>query len=170
MGAAPDAGLSSAAGERMAMQKESESMKAYRLGLAAYQSGDFESASVSFRWAAGIDPENPVYCLAAARSAACAGANGEAERLFLLAMSATRRAMGEGHPFILLAARDLAALYGRTGRREDMKALARQVIGAAYPRAVARAGQRAVAALKDLWEMADEEVDNPEILGILGKP
>ena len=93
------------------MHTASESMDAYRTGRKAYLTGDYDKAITAFRWASGLDPDNPIYSHSAALSAVRAGDETGAEQLFLRAILGTQRTLGTDHPFMLLVASDLAAFY-----------------------------------------------------------
>jgi len=125
-------------------------MNAYRAGRQAYLTGDYEEATTAFRWASGLDPDNPVYSHSAALSAVKAGDMANAERLFLRAVLGTRRTLGAGHPFMLLVARDLAEFYEKKGRCEEMTELAGRVIARVDHDAVAQSGDKTLQALADL--------------------
>lgn len=129
-------------------------MDAYRAGRKAHLSGDYEKAIMAFRWASGLDPDNPVYSHSAALSAVKAGNAAAAERLFLRAILETQRTLGADHPFMLLVARDLAALCQKKGGGEEMVEIANRAIACANPPAVARASDKTLQALADLCGMA----------------
>ena len=125
-------------------------MNAYRAGRQAYLTGDYEEAITAFRWASGLDPDNPIYSHSAALSAVKAGDMASAERLLLRAILGTQRTLGANHPFMLLVARDLAEFYEKKGRCEEMTELASHAIACANPHAVARSGDRTLQALAEL--------------------
>lgn len=132
------------------MHTASESMNAYRAGRRAYLTGDYDEAITAFRWASGLDPDNPVYSHSAALSALKAGDMASAERLFLRAILGTQRSLGNDHPFMLLVARDLAVLYETKGLNKEMATLANRIVACANPLAVARSGDRTLQALAEL--------------------
>ncbi|MBE9559070.1 MAG: hypothetical protein IMF08_19585 [Proteobacteria bacterium] len=80
------------------MTTANESMKAYRTGRVAYDEGEYEDATAAFRWASGLDPDNPMYGHSAALSALKAGDEAGAERLFLRAVLATQVPSGLATP------------------------------------------------------------------------
>lgn len=130
-------------------------MAAYRAGKSAYETGDYKEAATALRWAAGLDPDNPIYSHAAALSAAKAGARDQAERLFMRALAAIQRTLGESHPFTLIVARDMAMYRGTNGETEpSLEALARRVVARADPCAIARSGDRTLQALAELCVLA----------------
>lgn len=127
-----------------------ESMNAYRSGRTAYGAGDYEEAATAFRWASGLDPDNPMYSHSAALSALRAGDDAGAERLFLRAVLATQRTLGSGHPFMVLVAQELAELYGKQGRAEEMRSLARRVIACINAPAIAQSNNKTLRRVADL--------------------
>lgn len=135
------------------MSRANESINSYRAGQGAYLSGQYNKAAAAFRWASGLDPDNPVFSHAAAMSAARAGDGVGAEWLFVRAILGTRRQLGARHPFMLLVARDLAAFYGRKGRGGDMTKLAGRIVARADAPAIARSGDKTLQALADLYGM-----------------
>jgi tetratricopeptide (TPR) repeat protein len=132
------------------MHIASESMNAYRAGRKAYLTGDYNGAITAFRWASGLDPDNPIYSHSAALSASRAGDEASAEQLFLRAILGTRRTLGADHPFMLLVARDLADFYGKKGRDEEAVKLAGGVVASANPLAVAGSSDKTLGALAEL--------------------
>lgn len=136
------------------MHTASELMNAYRAGRQAYLTGDYEEAITAFRWASGLDPDNPIYSHSAALSAVKAGNEVNAERLFLRAILGTQRTLGASHPFMLLVARDLAEFYEKKGRCEEMTELASRVIARVDHDAVAHSGDKTLQALADLCRKA----------------
>lgn len=132
------------------MHTASESMKAYRAGRKAYLTDDYDAAITAFRWASGLDPNNPVYSHSAALSAVRAGDGAGAERLFLRAILGTRRTLGADHPFMLLVARDLAVFYEKKGRGDEAMEIASRAVARANPLAVARSSDKTLQALADL--------------------
>lgn len=125
-------------------------MNAYHAGRNAYRSGNYDEAATAFRWASGLDPDNPIYSHSAALSAARAGDGASAERLFTHAILGTRRTLGADHPFMLLVARDLVAFHEKKGRHEEGAALASRVVDSASPLAVAQSSDKTLRALADL--------------------
>lgn len=129
-------------------------MNAYNIGRSAYMAGNYGEAATAFRWAAGLDPDNPIYCHSAALSAARAGDEAEAERLYRRALAGTERTLGDSHPFMLLVARDLADLHEKKGRSEKASELAGRVVALASPLAVAQSGDKTLGALADLCDQS----------------
>lgn len=139
------------------MRADTEFMAACRAGKSAYETGIYQEAEAAFRWAAGLDPDNPIYSHAAALSAAKAGACEQAESLFLRAISAIQRTLGERHPFTLIVARDLSMHYLRSGRSEnDVAPFAKRIVGCCDPLAIERSGDRTLKALSDLCTIAGQ--------------
>ena len=132
------------------MHTASESMKAYRAGRKAYLTGDYDAAITAFRWASGLDPNNPVYSHSAALSAVRAGDGATAERLFMRAILGTQRTLGADHPFMLLVARDLVAFYEKKGRGDEAMEIASRAVARANLLAVARSSDKTLQALADL--------------------
>jgi len=128
-------------------------MNARNLGRNEFQSADGDDLD-TVRWASGLDADNPIYSYSAAASAARAGDDASAERLFLRALGATEESLGVDHPFMLLVGRGLAAHYGKTGRANEMVELAGSVVAAADLAAVAHASDRTLRALVDLCSRA----------------
>jgi tetratricopeptide (TPR) repeat protein len=138
------------------MYVTSKTMTAYRAGRHAFSSGDFEQATTEFRWAAGLDPDNPIYSHAAAQSAARAGAYEQAEHLYLRALTVTSRTLGAKHPFMLIVACDLAAHRQQKGDGDPgLKQFGKQIVDLADLPAVARSGDRTLRALAELCGIAD---------------
>jgi tetratricopeptide (TPR) repeat protein len=125
-------------------------MNAYRAGRKAYLTGDYDEATTAFRWASGLDPDNPIYSHSAALSAVRAGNETGAEQLFLRAILGTQRTLGTDHPFMLLVASDLATFYEKKGRGEEAAEIASRVVTSANPDAVARSSDKTLRALADL--------------------
>lgn len=125
-------------------------MNAYRAGRKAYLTGDYDEAITAFRWASGLDPDNPIYSHSAALSAVRAGDETSPEKLFLRAILGTQRTLGVDHPFMLLVARDLAAFYEKKGRGEEAVEIANRAVAGANPLAVARSSDKTLQALADL--------------------
>lgn len=136
------------------MTTVNESMKAYRSGRIAYGEGEYEKATTAFRWASGLDPDNPMYGHSAALSALKAGDEAGAERLFLRAVLATQRTLGPDHPFMVLVTQDLAGLYAKQGRAEEMRNLARRVIACISPLAIAQSSNKTLRSVADLCDKA----------------
>ncbi len=142
------------------MRAGKESMAAYRAGKSAFETGDYKEAATAFRWAAGLDPDNPIYSHAAALSAARAGADAQAEQLFLRAITAIQRTLGESHPFMLIVARDFTAHCQKNGRTElNIVAFAQRIVKGGDIRAIARSGDRTLQALADLCAIAGRPLD-----------
>ena len=142
------------------MRAGKESMAAYRAGKSAFETGDYKEATTAFRWAAGLDPDNPIYSHAAALSAARAGADAQAEQLFLRAITAIQRTLGESHPFMLIVARDFTAHCRKNGRTEsNIVAFAQRFVKGADISAIARSGDRTLQALADLCATAGRPLD-----------
>jgi tetratricopeptide (TPR) repeat protein len=125
-------------------------MKAYRAGRKAYLTGDYDEAITAFRWASGLDPDNPIYSHSAALSAERAGDGAAAERLFLRAFLGTQRTLGADHPFMLLVTRDLAVFYEKKGRGEEAVEIANRAVACANPLAVALCSDKTLQALAEL--------------------
>ena len=142
------------------MRAGKDSMAAYRAGKSAFETGDYKEAATAFRWAAGLDPDNPIYSHAAALSAARAGADDQAERLFLRAITAIQRTLGESHPFMLIVARDFMAHCGKNGRAGlNLTAFAQRILEAGDIQAIARSGDRTLHALAELYVIAGRPLD-----------
>lgn len=135
------------------MSRVNGSINSYQTGHNAYLSGNYNKAAAAFRWASGLDPDNPVFSHAAALSAARAGDGTGAEWLFVRSILGTKRQLGARHPFMLLVARDLAAFYERKGRGAEMAKLAGRIVGRADRAAIARSGDKTLRALADLCGM-----------------
>lgn len=137
------------------MHAASESMNAYRAGRKAFESGDFDHAAIAFRWASGLDPDNPIYSHAAAMSVARVGDHDKATQLYLRAAMATRRTLGEAHPFMLVVVSGLVA-HCRDGEvaANGVAEMARRALARADPGAVAQSGDRTLQALAVLGEAA----------------
>jgi predicted Zn-dependent protease len=135
-------------------------MAAYRAGKSAYETGDYKDATTAFRWAAGLDPDNPIYSHAAALSAARAGADDLAGQLFIRAVAAIRQTLGVSHPFMLIVTRDFSRYCRNTGvAGMNGAAFAQQVVAWGDIHAVARSGDRTLQALKELCAYAGRAGD-----------
>jgi tetratricopeptide (TPR) repeat protein len=126
------------------MPSASQSMNAHRTDRTTHGAGDCEKAKPAFRWASGLDPDNPMYGHSAAQSALRAGDAAGAERLFQHAIQAIRRTLGSGHPLMVLVAQDLAELYEKQGRVEEMRCLARRVVACISPPAIAQSNDKSL--------------------------
>lgn len=136
------------------------SKTAYRAGKTAFETGNYKEAANAFRWAAGLDPENPVYSHAAALSAARAGAVDQAERLFFRALAAIQRTLGESHPFMLIVARDFTVYCRKNNRPElDIAAFVKRIVDSGNVQAIARSGDRTLQALAELCAIAGRPCD-----------
>lgn len=134
--------------------KQSNSMKAYELGRRAIESGDFGTARSAFRWAVGLDPDNPIFTYAAANAAFRARREDEAETLFRRAMEDTVKTLGPTHPHLATVAHGMVQLYEKQGRDEEVRRLCREVVGNLDPRVAATANGRVLRRFADLFQRA----------------
>jgi tetratricopeptide (TPR) repeat protein len=128
-------------------------MNAYRTGQTTGSAGGHEKSVTAFRCASGLDLENPIYGHSAALSALRAGDAAGAERLFLRAILAVRRNLDSGHPLMVLVAHDLAGLYGKQGRVEEMRSLAHRVVASISASAIAQSNDKTLRRVADLFGM-----------------
>ena len=134
--------------------KESNSMRAYEIGRRAIENGDFGTARSAFRWAVGLDPDNPVYTYAAASAAFRAGRDDEAETLFHRAMEDTVKALGPTHPHLATVAHGIVQLYEKQGRADDVRELCGEVVGNLDPKVAAMANSRILRRFAGLFRRA----------------
>lgn len=134
--------------------RRSSSMKAYETGRQAIEKGDFSAARSAFRWAAGLDPDNPVYTYAAADAAFRAGREDEAEKLFRRAMADTVTALGRAHPHLATVADGLARIYEKQGREDEVRKLSGAVIDGLDLNAAAMASSRVLRRFAGLFRRA----------------
>lgn len=114
------------------------------------EKGDFSTARSAFRWAAGLDPSNPIYSHAAALAAVKAGRRDEAEILFRRAKSETIAALGPSHPHLVTVGHGLAQLLEKQGRVDEARLLCRQIVTDIDPKVAAMANSRVLRRFAEL--------------------
>jgi len=132
------------------MPSANQSMNACHTGQPADDADGHKKPLPDCRWASGLDPENPMYGRSAALSALRAGDTAGAERLFLRAILSIQRTLGSDHPLMVLVAQDLAELYGKQDREDEMCDLARRVVACISPAAIAQSNDKTLCRVADL--------------------
>jgi tetratricopeptide (TPR) repeat protein len=119
------------------------------------EKGQYSAARSAFRWAVGLDPDNPIYTHAAAMAADKAGRDDEAEELFRRAISVTVTSLGASHPHLVTVAHGLARLCERQGRVDEARLLCREIVANTDPKMAEMANSRVLRRFAGLCRRAD---------------
>lgn len=92
---------------------------AFELGVMAEERQEYESAEIYFRRAAALEPDNGEYLTSAGDITHLTGKYYEAEEFHKRAMNIRIKTLGENHPHVVLALRNLATVYESTNRGEE---------------------------------------------------
>jgi len=117
--------------------------------------GEYGAARTAVRWAAGLDPANPIYTHAAALAADKAGRYDEAEVLYRRAISDLLRSLGPSHPHLVTVACGLAQLYEHQHRDDEARRLCREIVAGTDRKIAEMANSRVLRRFAELCRRAD---------------